>query len=88
MILHKYYSLDECTEPEKVYNILNDLQDDLKIEYEEIDMDLIKIVDMGLTINEAKSLATKLSKYDVIRYSDLEDEDEEEEDEDSYDTYY
>ena len=50
MTLHKYYSLDECKEPEKVFNILNELQDDLKIEYEEVEMDIIKIVDVGQVI--------------------------------------
>jgi hypothetical protein len=86
MGLLKYYSLDECTDQDKVYEILNDLMADAKISYEEVDTDLIKIKDRGLTNSEIKSVLSKFSKYDVLEYTDLiGDDDEDYDDDDDYD---
>ena len=90
MKLFKYYSLDECREPEKVYSILNDLMSDSKISYRDVDTDIILIEDTGLTIAETKTLIGKLVKYDVLEYTDL-DDDEADDDDDSdenLDEYY
>lgn len=82
MKLCKYYSLDECTSTESVFEILNDLQEDLKIDYELVESDILKIKDTGLSTSEIKSLLNKLNKYDVIDYPDYDDEEEDDEDDD------
>ena len=82
--LSKYYSLDECTNQEEVFGILNDLLADAKISYEEVDSGIIKIIDRGLTTTEVKSILTKFNKYDVLEYTDRID-DEDDEDDEEYD---
>jgi len=82
MKLFKYYSLDECTEPETVYALLNDLMSDAKITYEGVDTDVIMIQDTGLSIAETKSLINKLSKYDVLECTDIDDDEDDDEDDD------
>ncbi len=81
MGLSKYYSLDECTDQDKIYEILNSLMEDAKISYEEIDTDLIKISDRGMTTTEVKNVLAKFAKYDVLEYTDRIDDDEDDEDE-------
>ncbi len=83
MKLNKYYSLDECSKKDKVFKHLNNLQDELKIEYEIIDTDIIKIIDNGLIISETKKLLSIFNDYDVIEYTDYDDDDQ-----DDYDEYY
>lgn len=85
MKLFKYYSLDECTEPELVYDLLNVLMSDAKISYEAVDTDVIRITDTGLSIAEIKTLILKLSKHDVLEYTDIDDEDEDDEDDEDDD---
>lgn len=83
--LFKYYSLDDCQTPEEVYSILNDLQEDDKIEYEVVDgmgVEVFKIKDIGLTTSELKNLISQFNKLDVIEY--VMDEYEEDEDLDEY----
>ncbi len=86
MKLNKYYSLDECSKDDKVFKHLNNLQDDLKIEYEIVDIDIIKIIDNGLTISEIKKLLSIFNEYDVIEYTDYDDDDSYLDEE--YDDYY
>ncbi len=90
MKLCKYYSLDECYERDLVFEELDSLQDDAKIEYTYIkDDDVIKIKNTGLSAKEAKDLVSFFKDNDVIDYSDYEEyeddedyEDDEEGDED------
>lgn len=86
MKIKKYYSLDECNQQEEVFQILNELQDAEKIDYEFIDDQMyggvIKIEDTGLTTNEHKKLIDKFNSLDVIDFPDYEfDPDEDESDE-------
>lgn len=83
--LFKYYSLDDCQTPEEVYSILNDLQEDDKIEYEIVEdmgVEVFKIKDIGLTTSELKNLISQFNKLDVIEY--VMDEIEEDEELDEY----
>jgi len=83
--LFKYYSLDDCQSPEDVYSILNELQDDDKIEYEVVEdmgVEVFKIKDTGLTTSETKNLINQFNKLEVIEY--VMDEMEEDEDLDEY----
>lgn len=91
MKLCKYYSLDECGNVDVVMDHLDKLSDDGKIEYSEIDQDIIKIKDTGLNTKSMKELVAFLNEHDVIDYPDYEnlygedeDEDEEESDEEDY----
>lgn len=89
MELNKYYSLDECSKSDEVFQFLNDLQDDLKIEYEIIDNDNIKIVDNGLTLSEIKKIISFFDEMDVIENNDYDDYDDDYDDYkyDDYDDY-
>ena len=87
-MLGKYYSLDECFEQDTIYDRLDELSDESKIEYEIVEDDVIRIKDLGLTIKEKKDLVKLFEENDVIEYNDYdEEEDEEEEDFDDDDEY-
>lgn len=73
-MLAKYYSLDECYEQDKIYDRLDQLSDDRKIDYEIIDDDLIKIKDKGLSLREKKELVKLFEENDVIEHEDIDDE--------------
>ena len=84
-MLHKYYSLDECYEKNKVFNRLEELQEEELIVFEILDSDIIKIKDIGLSEKQTKELVDFFDSNDVIDY-DYEDFDEDE-DEDDFDDY-
>lgn len=75
-MLSKFYSMDECSDHDKVFNHLDKLTTDGKISYEEIDLDIIRIKDEGLNSKEKKDLVKFLESHDVIDYNDLEDDDD------------
>lgn len=81
-MLAKYYSLDECYEQDKIYDKLDQLSDDAKLDYEIVEEDVIRIKDKGLSLKEKKDLVKLFEENDVIEYEDL---DEEELDEDEFD---
>ncbi len=87
-MLAKYYSLDECFEQDRIYDKLDTLSDDSKIEYEIVEDDVIRIKDLSLTLKEKKELVKLFEENDVIEYNEWEEEDEEEDedfdDEDEY----
>ena len=88
MKLCKYYSLDECKTRDEVFEELDRLQDDEKLDYTYIDEDeVIKINESILNTKETKSLAAFLKDNDVLDYPDYEEYSEEEEydDEDDFD---
>ena len=73
-MLAKYYSLDECFEQDKIYDRLDELCNDRKLDYEIIDDDLIKIKDKGLSLREKKELVKLFEENDVIEHEDIDDE--------------
>ena len=82
----KYYSLDECCVRDLVFEKLNLLQDDTKIEYSYIrGDDVIKIKNTGLSVKEKKDLLSFFKDNDIIDYPDYEEYNEEEFDEDDED---
>jgi len=88
MKLCKYYSLDECKTRHGVFEELDRLQDDGKIEYSYQDDDEVIIIqDTGLEKKEMKDLVGFLKDNDVIEYPDYEEfyEEEEYSDEDDLD---
>lgn len=81
----KFYSLDECIEQDLVLTKLDELADDMKIDYEFVESDLIKIKDLSLSAKEIKELKQFFDSHDVIEDKDYEEEEDEDEDEDFYD---
>jgi len=90
-MLSKYYSLDECYQKDKVFDHLEELQNEELIVFEIVDSEIIKIKDIGLSEKQTKDLVDFFDDNDVIdyEYEDFEDEDESE-DYDDYpgDDYY
>jgi hypothetical protein len=87
MKLCKYYSLDECKSRDSVFEELDRLQEEEKVDYIYIDEDeVIKISDHILTAKEVKLLVNFLKDNDVLEYPDYEEYLEEEEyDDDEFD---
>jgi hypothetical protein len=96
MKIKKYYSLDECTQQEELFSILNEYQDKEKIDYEVIEDgvygDVIKIEDLNLTAKDHKKLIEKFDSLDLIDFPDYgyeeEDDDEEDWEEDDFNDEY
>jgi hypothetical protein len=86
-MLAKYYSLDECFEQDRIYDKLDALSDDSKIEYEIVEDDVIRIKDLSLTLKEKKELVKLFEENDVIEYNEWEEEEEEEEEDFDDDEY-
>ena len=89
-MLGKYYSLDECSNVEVVMDKLEQLQEDGKIYFSDVEQDVIKIRDSGLSPKELKELVSFFEKNDIIEYLDYDDiysddeDDFEDEDEDDF----
>ena len=79
-MLSKYYSLDECYQKDKVFDHLEDLQNEELIVFEIIDTDIVKIKDIGLGEKQIKELVSFLDDNDVIDYPDYEEYDDDDED--------
>jgi hypothetical protein len=84
-MLSKYYSLDECYQKDKVFDHLENLQNEELIVFEIVDSDIIKIKDIGLSEKQIKELISFLDDMDVIDYPDYEDDDDN--DDDDFDDY-
>ena len=83
MKLHKYYSIDECNNEEALFEKLESLKNDGKIEYEKLDNWTLKIKDIDLTNNEEKRLVEFLEQINL--YDTTVDDDDD--DDDSYEEY-
>ncbi len=84
MKLFNYYSIDECNNKKKVFERLDELKNDGKIEYEMDGRDLFKIEDLDLEEGDIENLNKLFDSEDVFPY--LENEDDK--DEDDFDDYY
>jgi hypothetical protein len=85
MKLSKFYNLDECSNREEVFEKLDKLQKDSKIEWNLVENEIIKIEDTGLLIKEVKDLVNFLKEMDVIEeiyYEENEDDEDFDSDED------
>jgi len=78
MKLFNYYTLDECKDRKKVFEKLDRLRDDGKIEYEMDGRDIFSIKDLDLEESDIDDVNDLFDSEDVFPY--LENEDEEEED--------
>mgnify|MGYP003404478351 CR=1 FL=1 len=73
MKLNKYYSIDECRNEDFLYESLEKLKSDGKIDYSSPERWVIKIVDLDLTTLEEKELIKLLESNDVYS-TDMGDE--------------
>lgn len=73
-MLAKYYSLDECFEQDKIYDRLDELCSESKLDYEIVDEDLIRLKDKALSLKEKKELIKLFEENDVIEHEDIDDE--------------
>jgi|APCry1669189883_1035261.scaffolds.fasta_scaffold10872_5 hypothetical protein len=81
MKLNKFYSIDECQDEEVLYQKLDTLVEEGKIEYELQDKWTLKVKDLDLSISEEKSLVDLFDSLDVYV---VEGEDDEDMDDDLY----
>jgi len=80
--LGKYYNLDECIDKGLVFEKLDYLQGEAKIEFEEVEDNIIKIVDTGLFVKEKKELLNFFKDNDVLEDLDYDDEEDFDEEDD------
>lgn len=92
MKLQKYYTLYDCPDTEKIFTLLNSLQEEEKIEYQMVDgseWEVFKIKDINLSEDELKELLKEFVKFDVAQYEYVLDEVQDEKSwEDSTDNSY
>lgn len=74
--LHTWYSMDECLDKKKLFEKLDKLRDEGKIEYEKESLDIFKIEDIDLDELEVEDLVETFDKYDVFPYLDKDDDDD------------
>lgn len=75
MKLHKYYSLYEIIDEEQVFDKLDYLASQSKLNYVE-ENDIIELDDWGLDIQEIKDLIEVFSTNDVLPYLEKEEDDD------------
>jgi len=71
--LFSYYSIDECTDTDKLYEELDKYSDGGLLEYKLEDRDIIKIEDLDLTEDEIEDIEKILDGLDVFPYLGYED---------------
>ena len=74
--LFTYYSLSECTTQKKVFQKLDLLVENGKIEYNDHDLDVIKITDIDLDESELEDLVSFLDDNNVMGDLSIEDSDD------------
>lgn len=88
MKLHKYYSIDECNNEDLLFEELESLQEDGKIEFELIDKTTLKIKDLELTTVQERNLIKKLDELGLYSEDIEDDEDDDLPYEDDYEDDY
>jgi len=85
MILHNYYTLDECTNKKGIIKKLKELEQEGKIEYDiEKSTDVVTLEDLDLEDDDIEELIELFEKNDVYPYLDKDDEDEDGYDDNGY----
>lgn len=74
--LFTHYSFDECTNEEKLFDKLDTLLQDGKIEYNTESQYVFKIKDIDLTDNEIEDLCELFDKLEVYPYLESDDTDD------------
>jgi hypothetical protein len=86
MKLNKYYSIDECNDEETLFQRLDALQDEGKIEYQKNDNWSIKVTDLDLSTKEEEDLVKFFESLDLYP-TDGDDEDDYDAFGDEYDDF-
>lgn len=71
--LFNYYSLDECPNSDKLFEKLDHLMDEGKINYELKEKDVFYIEDLELADDEINRLCREFDDLEVYPYPDYED---------------
>lgn len=74
MKLQKFYAIDECNNEDSLFEKLDHLQEEGKIEYETIDRWEIKITDLDLSTKEEEDLAKFFESLDLYPSEGVEEE--------------
>lgn len=72
--LFNFYSFDECSDEDKLFQRLDSLKNDSKINYTQDENYLIKIVDIELSDDEIDKLSQFLDSLNVLPYLGHEDD--------------
>lgn len=81
MELFKYYNIDECLDKDKLFQKLDSLVNDGKIDYD-LDGQILKIEDLDLEEFDIEALVKLFDKLDVFTYTEY---DEDDQDDDPFD---
>ena len=81
MELFKYYNIDECLDKDKLFQKLDSLVNDGKIDYD-LDGQILKIEDLDLEEFDIEVLVKLFDKLDVFTYTEY---DEDDQDDDPFD---
>lgn len=77
MILHNYYTLDECTNKKSILRKLKEFEKEGKIEFEvEKSTDVVTIEDLDLEDDDIEYLIDLFEKNDVYPYLDKDEDDD------------
>ena len=82
--LFNYYSIDECSNEDKLYSELDKFVDSGALQYKLEDRHILKISDLDLTEDEIEKISSLLDGLDVFPYLDLHDDEDEDFHEDDY----
>jgi hypothetical protein len=81
--LFNYYSIDECSNVDKLHQELNKFVEEGVLDYKLEDRDIVKITDIDLTEDQVEDIEKILDGLDVFPYLDYNNGQE-----DSDDDYY
>jgi len=76
--LFNFYSFDECSDEDQLFEKLDSLKDESKIEYTEQDNYIVKIKDLELSDDEISELIKFLDNLNVFPYLGIEEDEEDE----------
>jgi hypothetical protein len=76
--LFNFYSFDECSDEDQLFEKLDSLKDESKIEYTEQDNYIVKIKDLELSDDEISELLKFFDNLNVYPYLGIEDDDDDE----------
>lgn len=65
MKLDKFYNLDGCLSEDKLFELLNQMKDEEKIQYKSLDAWTVQIIDHDLTMDEEIDFISKLTELCV-----------------------
>jgi hypothetical protein len=74
--LFNYYSIDECTNEEKLYSELDKFVDNGALQYKLQERHILKMSDLDLTEDDIEKISNLFDALDVFPYLDLHDDED------------